>query len=89
MAEPDVQGRIENAVKSGQYPDRKAAIAGLVKQLAGHQKGILKNELKGNPVDIVEQTRARRWKEMLEQAGGDEDKAVQLYVDEIKKIGGQ
>jgi len=86
MAGPDVNSKIDDAVSRGDYPDRKAAAAGLMKQLIDYQKGLYKDRLKADPVANVEGARDERWKALLERAGGDPDKAAQLYADEIKKI---
>ena len=86
MAEPDVQSKIEEAVTRGDYPDRKAAIAGLMKQLIDYQKGMLKGQSSGNPVDEIEKLRDEKWKALMEKAGGDDEKAIRLYIEEIKKI---
>jgi hypothetical protein len=85
----EVQGAVDAAVKKGQYPDRKAAIAGLTKQLIDYQKGALKGKLNVDPVGGVEKMREELWKTLLEQAGGNEDKAVQLYAEELKKLSEQ
>jgi hypothetical protein len=87
MAEPDVQGKIDEAVGRGDYPDRKAAIAGLMKQLIDYQKGMLRGQGTGSPVTEIEKVREERWKALLEQAGGDDEKAARAYIEEIKKIG--
>lgn len=80
----DIQAEIDAAMKKGQYSDRKDAIAALQKQLVDYQKGALKDALKGAPaVPAMEEA---VWKEFLAKAGGDEDKAVQLYLDELKKL---
>ncbi|MGA9141243.1 MAG: hypothetical protein WBZ29_13535 [Methanocella sp.] len=81
-----VQGAVEEAVKKGTYPDRKAAIAGMTKQLIDYQKGVLKGKLSGDPVDVVEKTREEQWQSLMKQAGDDEDKAVKLYAEELKKM---
>jgi hypothetical protein len=85
----EVQKAVDAAVEKGQYPDRKAAIAGMMKQLVQYQKGALKGKINGEPVSDVEKVRAEVWQALLKQAGGDEDKAVQLYADELKKLSGQ
>lgn len=83
----DVQAEIEAALKKGQYADRKAAIAGLQRQLVDYQKGALKDRLKDvEIIDAVEKMREDVWKELLQKAGGDEDKAVQIYVEELRKL---
>jgi len=83
----DVQAEIEAAVRKGEYADRAAAIAGLQKQLVDYQKGALKDALKGvHPVASVGKMEEEAWKEFLGRAGGDEDKAVQLYLEELKKL---
>jgi hypothetical protein len=82
----NVQAAIDDAVKKGKFPDRNSAIIGLMKELIGYQKGALKGKLKGTPVEGVENLRAGTWKALMDKAGGDEDKAVQLYVDELKKL---
>ena len=83
----DIRGEIEAAVKKGQYPDRAAAIAGMQKQLVDYQKGALRDKLKDvPPVKSVEAIRDSIWKELLQNAGGDEDKAAELYVEELKKL---
>ncbi len=80
----DIQAEIDAAMRKGQYADRKDAIAALQKQLVDYQKGALKDALKGVPaVPAMEEA---VWKELLAKAGGDEDKAVQLYLDELKKL---
>ncbi len=82
----EVQGAVDAAVKKGQYPDRKAAVAGLTKQLIELQKGALKGKVDADPA-AVERLRNELWQALLKQAGGDEDKAVQLYAAELKKMG--
>jgi hypothetical protein len=83
----DVRAEVEAAVRKGQYADRAAAIAGLQKQLVDYQKGALRDILKGaEPVPSARKVEDDIWKELLEKAGGDEDKAVQLYLDELKKL---
>lgn len=86
MAEPDIQIKIDEAVSRGEYPDRKAAIAGLMKQLIDYQKGMLKGQNTVDPVAEVEKVRGERWKALLEQAGGDDGEAARLYAEELKKI---
>ena len=92
MVIPDVQAQIDEAVSRGEYPDRKAAAAGLLKQLIDRQQGMLKN-VKGDPVATVEKVRSERWASLLQQAGGSgddddekEEKALRLYVEELKKL---
>lgn len=85
----EVQGAVDAAVKKGQYPDRKAAIAGMTKQLIDLQKGALKGKLDADPVGAAERVEAEAWKALLARAGGDEDKAVQLYAEELKKLSEQ
>lgn len=82
-----VQGAVDEAVKKGTYPDRKAAIAGMTKQLIDYQKGVFKGKLSGGSVDAIEKVREELWQSLLKQAGGDEDKAVKLYAEELKKLG--
>ena len=83
----DLQAEIDAAIKKGQFKDRAAAISGLQKQLIDYQKGIFKDKLAGvSSVAALEQAEAAIWKELLEKAGGDEDKAVHLYAEELKKL---
>jgi hypothetical protein len=83
----DIRGEIEAAVKKGQYPDRAAAIAGMQKQLVDYQKGALRDKLKDvPPVKSVEAIRDSIWKGLLQKSGGDEDKAAELYMEELKKL---
>ncbi len=85
--EVDLQAEIDAAIKKGQFPDRASAIAGLQKQLIDYQKGALKDQLKGvSPVDAPEKASQEIWKEFLGKAGGDEDKAVHMYAEELKKV---
>jgi hypothetical protein len=85
--EVNLQAEIDAAIKKGQFPDRAAAIAGLQKQLIDYQKGALKDQLKGvSPVDAPEKVSLEIWKEFLDRAGGDEDKAAHLYAEELKKL---
>ena len=85
--EVDVQAEIDAAVKKGQFKDRTAAISGLQKQLIDYQKGVFKDRLSSVPsVDALEKIGAEIWKEFLEKAGGDEDKAAHLYAEELKKL---
>lgn len=58
-----------------------------MKQLVDYQKGVLKDKIQGDPVETVESMRSETWKELTERAGGDEDKAISLYVEELKKLG--
>ena len=85
----EVQHAVDAAVKKGEYPDRKAAIAGLTKQLIAHQRGALKGRLPGDPVAAVEKIREELWQSLLKRAGGDEERAVQLYAEELKKLSEQ
>jgi hypothetical protein len=85
----EVQGAVDAAVKKGKYPDRKAAVAGLTKQLIDTQKGALKGKVGADPVGGVEKLREELWQALLKEAGGDEDRAVQLYAEEIKKLSEQ
>jgi len=80
----DIQAEIDAAMRKGQYADRRDAIAALQKQLIDYQRGALKDKLKGPPA--VHSMEEAVWKEFLAMAGGDEDKAVQLYLDELKKL---
>jgi hypothetical protein len=82
----EVQGAVNAAVEKGQYPDRKAAVVGLTKQLIDCQKGSLKGKLDVDPVGSVEKLREALWQALLKEAGGDEDRAVQLYAEELKKL---
>lgn len=82
----EVQGAVDAAVAKGKYPDRKAAIAGMMKQLVDYQKGALKGKVPVDPVGSVEKAREEIWQALLEEAGGDEDKAVELYVEDLKKL---
>jgi len=83
----DVQAEVEAAVKKGQYADKKEAIAGLQKQLVDYQKGAFRDLLKGaDPIASAGKVEDDVWKELLAKAGGDEDKAVQLYLEELKKL---
>ena len=80
----DIQAEIDAAMKKGQYADRKAAVAALQKQLVDYQKGAFRDALKGAPA--LGQAEDAIWKELLAKAGGDEDRAVQLYLEELKKL---
>jgi hypothetical protein len=71
-------------MRKGQYADRKDAIAGLQKQLVDYQKGALRDALKSAP--SIQAMEDSVWKELLARAGGNEDKAVQLYLEELKKL---
>ena len=82
----EVQGAVDAAVEKGKYPDRKAAVAGLTKQLIDYQKGALKGKVSVDPVGSVEKLREELWQALLKEAGGDEDRAVQLYAEEMKKL---
>ncbi len=83
----DIQAEIDAAMKKGQFADKKEAIAGLQKQLVDYQKGALKEPLKGvDPTAAPRKIEADVWKELLARAGGDEDRAVQLYLEELKKL---
>ena len=82
----EVQQTVDAAVAKGQFPDRKAAVAGLTKQLIDYQKGALKGKVTADPVGGVEKIREEHWQALLKEAGGDEDKAVQLYAEELKKL---
>ena len=83
----DLQSEIDAAIKKGQFPDRAAAIAGMQKQLIDYQKGVLKDKLAGvSPVDATEKIGQDIWKDFLAKAGGDEDKAVRLYAEELKNL---
>jgi hypothetical protein len=83
----ELQAEIDAAIKRGQFPDRAAAISGMQKQLIDYQKGALKDQLKGvSPVGAPEKLSQDVWKDLLEKAGGDEDKAVRLYAEELKKL---
>jgi len=85
--EVNIQAEIDAAIKKGQFPDRAAAIAGMQKQLIDDQKGALKDKLKGvSPVIALEKISQDIWKDFLEKAGGDEDKAVRLYAEELKHL---
>lgn len=76
-------------MKKGDYPDRKAAITGLTKQLIDLQKGALKGKLGPDPAGGVDTRLEELWQTLLKQAGGDEDKAVQLYAEELRKLSEQ
>jgi len=83
----DLRAEIEAAIKKGQYPDRAAAIAGMQKQLVDYQKGAFKDNLKDvQPIKSVESVCEEVWKELLRKAGGDDDKAAELYLEELKKL---
>ncbi len=83
----DVQAEVEAAVRKGQYADRATAIAGLQKQLVDYQKGALRDALKGaEPIASARKVEDDVWKDLLARAGGDEDKAVELYLEELKKL---
>ena len=83
----DVQAEVDAAVRKGQFANRNEAIAGLQKQLVDYQKGAFKDLLKGaDPVTSARKVEEDLWKELLARAGGDEDKAVQLYLEELKKL---
>jgi hypothetical protein len=82
----EVQRTVDAAVAKGQYPDRKAAVVGLTKQLIDYQKGTLKGKVALDPVGGVEKIREELWQALLKETGGDEDKAVQLYAEELKKL---
>jgi hypothetical protein len=83
----EVQKAVDAAVAKGQYPDRKAAVAGLTKQLIDYQRGALKGKVSVDPVGGVEKVREELWQSLLKETGGDEDRAVQLYAEEMKKMG--
>lgn len=83
----EVQQTVDAAVAKGQYPDRKAAVAGLTKQLIDYQKGALKGKVAVDPVGGVEKIREELWQALLKEAGGDEERAVRLYGEELKKLG--
>jgi hypothetical protein len=87
MVEPaDVQERVDESVRDGKYPDRKAAIAGLTKRLIEAQKGAFRGLPGVDPVVSVEKVREERWKSLLEKSGGDDNEAARLYFEELKKI---
>ncbi len=82
----DLSDRIDEAVGRGDYPDRKAATVGIMKQLIDRQKGMLKAQGTSDPVADVEKIRVEHWKALLEKAGGDDEKAARMYLEEIKKF---
>jgi hypothetical protein len=83
----DIQAEIDAAVKKGGFANKQDAIVGLQKQLVDYQKGALRDSLKGvEPIASVKKVEDEAWKELLARAGGDEDKAVQLYLEELKKL---
>lgn len=83
----DLRAEIDAAVKKGQFASREEAIAGLQKQLIDYQKGALKEKLKDvQPIKSVEALREKIWDELLAKAGGSEDKAAELYLEELKKL---
>ncbi len=84
---PDVQAEVEAAVRKGLFADRAAAVSGLQKQLVDYQKGALREPLKGvDPIGSARKVEDDVWKELLARAGGDEDRAAQLYLEELKKL---
>ncbi|HMK48139.1 MAG TPA: hypothetical protein VK436_16070 [Methanocella sp.] len=87
MADPNIKEKVDEAVTRGDYPDKKTAVEELTKGLIDVQKGMLKGRIVGNPVVVVENSRVENWTSMLQQAGGDENKAMKMYADEIKKSG--
>ena len=83
----DVRAEIDAAIKKGQFANKEEAISGLQKQLIGYQKGALKDQLKDvQPIKSVEALREKIWAELLAKAGGSEDKAAELYLEELKKL---
>jgi hypothetical protein len=82
----EVQQTVDAALAKGKYPDRKAAVVGLTKQLIDSQKGALKGKVVADPVGGVEKVREELWQALLKEAGGDEARAVQLYGEELKKL---
>ncbi len=83
----DLRAEIDAAVKKGQFANKEEAIAGMQKQLIDYQKGALKDQLKDvSPIKSVEALREKIWGELLEKAGGSEDKAAELYLEELKKL---
>lgn len=83
----DLRAEIEAAVKKGRFASREDAIAGLQKQLIEYQKSAMKDVLKdAQPIASVEKMREETWKEFLQKAEGNEDRAVQLYYEELKKL---
>jgi hypothetical protein len=85
--EADLQAEIDAAIKKGQFSDRAAAIVGMQKQLIDYQRGVLKDKLKDiSPVDAPEKISQQIWKDLLEKAGGNEDKAAAMYAEELKKL---
>jgi hypothetical protein len=82
----EVQGAVDAAVAKGQYPDRRTAIVGMMKQLVDYQKGALKGKISADPVGTVDRLRGEIWEALLKEAGGDEDRAARLYAEELKKI---
>jgi hypothetical protein len=81
----DVQAVVDEAVRKGRYADRKEAIVGLQKQLIDYQRGLLKGTLKEVPA--ISALEEGMWKGLIEKAGGDEEKAARLYMEELKKLG--
>ena len=86
MADLDIQDKIDEAISRGDYPYKKAALAGIMKQLINRQKGMLKFQSTSDPVADVEKIRVERWNALLEKAGGDDEKAARMYLEEIKTI---
>lgn len=86
MSYPELEERIAEAISRGEYPDRKAAATGIMKQLIDRQRGLLKGRVTGDPVALVDKVREERWSALVQQAGGDEDKAVALYLEELRKL---
>ena len=83
----DLRAEIDSAIKKGQFATKEEAIAGLQKQLIDYQKGAMKDKLKDvSPIRSVEALREQIWGELLEKAGGNEDKAAELYLEELKKL---
>ena len=86
MADRDIQDKIDEALSRGDYPDQKTARAGIMKQLIEHQKGMFKFQGASDPVADVEKIRVEHWNSLLEKAGGDDEKAARMYLEEIKKF---
>ncbi len=81
----DVQAEVDEAVRKGRYANRKEAVVGLQKQLIDYQRGLLKESMKELPA--ISRAEEGIWRELLEKAGGDEEKAARLYLEELKRLG--
>lgn len=81
-----VVSQIDNLVKSSLYSSRSDALRDAARTLIRQERGILVGKESKDSLGLQREVRESIWNEALAKAGGNEKKAIDSILKELKKV---